>query len=251
MLMTTARSLQHNDQGNGGYTAPMNSAMVPLLNLLQSAKRGPDWATRQLDIFKTDASAPEEAPLFCAGDLTLARLPCVSIVGSREATPQGRARATRLARELVEAGVVIVSGLARGIDTAAHLSAIDNGGKTIAVIGTPLSKASPSENASLQETIWRHHLLISPFAEGSQVHRSNFPQRNKVMAAISDATVIVEANDDSGTLHQAVECQKIGRWLFILRTIVETKAWPRRFLNAKNTVVLENTEQVLRALDLR
>ncbi|MEA2896567.1 MAG: processing protein [Bradyrhizobium sp.] len=249
--MTSARSVQHDPRGNGGYAAPANTVTVKLLDLLQSAQRGPNWATHQLDIFKSDASEPDEASLFCAGDVTLVRRPCVSVVGSREATPQGRARATRLVRELVEAGVVIVSGLAKGIDTAAHKTAIDGGGQTIAVIGTPLSKASPGENASLQEAIWRNHLLISPFGEGSQVHRANFPYRNRIMAAISDATVIVEADDNSGTLHQAVACQKIGRWLFILKTVVETKAWPRRFLNVKNTVILENTEQILHALDLR
>jgi DNA processing protein len=174
-----------------------------------------------------------------------------SIVGKREATTEGQKRSGRLARELVAHGVVVVSGLARGIDAAAHLSAIENNGRTVAVIGTPLSKATPAENASLQETIWRDHLLISPFPEGGEVYRSNFPQRNKVMAAISDATVIVEADDNSGTLHQAIACQKLGRWLFILKSVVESRAWPKRFLKEKNTVILDRTEQIFDALDIR
>jgi len=222
-----------------------------LRDLLQLAKRGPLWSARQLDIFKSDASEPDDLTLFCAGDIALASQPCVSIVGKREATPHGRQRAARLARELAERGVVVVSGLARGIDTASHLSALESGGKTIAVIGTPLSKVSPVENAPLQEAIWRDHLLISPFPEGREVARSNFPQRNKVMAAISDATVIVEADDNSGTLHQAVACQKFGRWLFILKSVVETREWPKRFLHIKNTVILDRTEQIFDALDLR
>jgi DNA processing protein len=190
-------------------------------------------------------------PLFSAGDPALLSRPCVSIVGSRNATPDGRARAARLARELVERGVVVISGLARGIDTAAHLSTLESGGCTIAVIGTPLSKASPVQNGPLQEAIWRKHLLISPFAEGTQVYPGNFPQRNRIMAALSDATVIVEADDNSGSLHQAVACQKLGRWLFIMKSVVGSRQWPRRFLSAKNTVILERTEQILYALVAR
>jgi DNA processing protein len=145
---------------------------------------------------------------------------------------------------------VIVSGLARGIDTAAHTSAIESGGRTAAVVGTPLAKASPVSNGPLQETIWREHLLISPFPDASHVHPSNFPQRNRVMAAVSDATVIVEADDDSGSLHQAVACQKLGRWLFVLKSVVEHREWPKRFLNVKNTAILERTEQISDALGL-
>jgi DNA processing protein len=248
MLMTPARSALAN---LGGYSPPTQSRSVLLRDLLQSAQRGPMWSARQLDIFKSDATEPDNLTLFYAGEIALISQPCVAVVGKREATLEGRARAGRLARELVEGGVVIVSGLARGIDAAAHLTAIEARGRTIAVIGTPLSKASPAENARLQETIWREHLLISPFAEGSTVHRSNFPQRNKVMAAVSDATVIVEADDNSGTLHQAVACQKLGRWLFILKNVVETRTWPKGFLKFKNTVILERTEQILHALDLR
>jgi DNA processing protein len=251
MLMTPGRPMPRNHAGSGVYEAPTQSQSVPLRDLLASAKRGPMWATHQLDIFKSDAIEPDDQTLFYAGDLTLVSAPCVSIVGKREATPEGRQRAGRLARELVAAGVVVVSGLAKGIDAAAHLSTIENGGRTIAVIGMPLSKAYPPENAFLQETIWRDHLLISPFAEGKPVHRSNFPERNRVMAAISDGTVIVEADDDSGTLHQAIACQKLGRWLFILKSVVDTRGWPKRFLNVKNTVILERTEQIVDALRLR
>jgi DNA processing protein len=232
------------------YTAPPQTQLIRLRDLLQIAKRGPMWNTRQLDIFKPDAKEPDDLTLYYSGDLGLISRPCVSIVGAREASAQGRTRATRLARELVQRGVVIVSGLAKGIDTAAHLSTLASGGRTVAVIGTPLSKVSPVDNAPIQETIWRDHLLITPFPEGREVFPSNFPKRNRVMAALSDATVIVEANDDSGTLHQAVACQKLGRWLFILKSVVEAREWPKRFLHIRNTVVLERTEQIFDALAL-
>jgi DNA processing protein len=112
--------------------------------------------------------------------------------------------------------------------------------------------ASPSENAPLQEGIWRDHLLISPFQEGRAVHRSNFPQRNRVMAALSDATVIVEASDTSGTLHQAAECHRLGRWLFIVKAVAEdaSLAWPKKFLSYPKVAVLSKTEEIFSALGL-
>jgi DNA processing protein len=212
------------------YTGPLDTRRIRLGELLHTSGRLP-LTPSQLEFFHKDKSHTD-IELCYAGDLNLANQPMVSIVGTRDASLEGISRATRLSRELVRAGVVVMSGLARGIDGAAHRSAIDNGGRTIAVIGTPLSKASPTENAQLQEEIWRHHLLISPFQEGRSVFRSNFPQRNRVMAVISDATVIVEASNTSGTLYQAAACQSAGRWLFILRSVVDSPGvtWPSRFL---------------------
>jgi DNA protecting protein DprA len=253
MLMTPARQGEPSRRSGGGYTAPPSVKTAWLRDMLHSAGRG-SLTARQLDIFKSvEPDGAEDAKLYYAGDVDLVSRPCVSIVGTREASHEGRARASRLARELVQHGAVIVSGLARGIDAAAQMSAIDNGGRTVAVIGTPLSKASPAENSALQEKIWREHLLISPFPEGRPVYRSNFPQRNRVMAAITDATVIVEASDTSGTLHQAAECQTLGRWLFILRTAVDNPAasWPKRFLNAPKTVILDRTEQIIDAISTK
>jgi DNA protecting protein DprA len=251
MLMTPARSALPAHRGTGGYTAPTDVKTVRLRDLLYEVQRGPMFSTRQLDIFKDSSVEPDDLTLYYAGDLNLFSRPCVSIVGSRQATSHGLSRASRLAREITERGVVVVSGLAKGIDSAAQLTTIENGGQTVAVIGTPLSKVTPVENGPLQETIWRDHLLVSPFAEGTTILRSNFPKRNEVMAALSDATVIVEAEDNSGTLHQAVACQKLGRWLFILKSVVDTKAWPKRFLHIKNTCILERADQIFDALGLR
>jgi DNA processing protein len=117
----------------------------------------------------------------------------------------------------------------------------------VAVIGTPLSKAYPIENAALQETIYREHLLISPFAEGQAIFKSNFPARNRVMAAISDATVIIEASDTSGTLHQAAECTRLKRWLFIPQPVVEDPSikWPAKFLSYERAVTLTHVSDIL------
>jgi DNA processing protein len=191
-------------------------------------------------------------PLFFAGDLSLVRSRCVSVVGSRTVSPEGAARTRRLARELAAAGVVVVSGLAAGVDTDAHSSAIAARGRTIAVIGTPLDVAYPAANARLQETIYREHLLVSPFATGARVFRSNFPTRNKVMAALSDATVIMEASDTSGSLHQAAECRpdRLDRWLFISKSMVNDPrlTWPRQFLGSPKVRILSDTADVLAVL---
>ena len=175
--------------------------------------------------------------LYFAGDLRLLAKPTVSIVGTRQISPDGIRRASKLARQLAEAGVLVMSGLAKGVDTVAHNSALDAGGNMAAVIGTPLDRVYPAENAELQMEIYSRHLLISPFNIGEQVYKSNFPARNKVMAVLSDATVIVEASDTSGTLHQAAECQRNNRWLFIMKSVVddETVTWPSKFLKHPKT----------------
>jgi DNA processing protein len=118
------------------------------------------------------------------------------------------------------------------------------------VIGTPIDQAYPAENARLQEAIYSGHLLVSPFAVSERVFRSNFPQRNRVMAALSDATVIIEASDTSGTLHQAAECRRLGRWLFIARAVADDSSllWPSRFLGGPRTAVLSETADVLAAI---
>jgi DNA processing protein len=188
-----------------------------------------------------------------AGDLAVLEAPAVSIVGTRNASARGLERAKWLSAKLAGAGVTVVSGLAKGVDTAAHTSAISVGGKTAAVIGTALNKAYPIENALLQETIYREHLLISPFADGDAVYKSNFPERNRVMAAVSDATVIIEASDTSGTLHQAAECTRLKRWLFISQAIIDDAnvKWPAQFLKYERAVVLNRVSEILDRVQAR
>ena len=101
--------------------------------------------------------------------------------------------------------MIVVSGLACGIDTAAHTAAIESGGKTIAVLGTPLDDTYPQENQALQSLIMAQHLAVSQFAPGAGTQPKNFPVRNRTMALLTDATVIVEAGEKSGTVHQGWE----------------------------------------------
>jgi DNA protecting protein DprA len=232
----------------GSYAAPADVHTYPLPELLVRIGRGA-LEDRQLD-FLRDASPRREATVFYAGNLDVLDAPTVSIVGTREVSEAGWRRASQLARDLVKAGVTVVSGLAKGVDTAALTSAISNGGRVAAVIGTPLDKAYPAENGQLQQQIYAHHLLMTPFKVGDRVFRSNFPTRNRVMAAISDATVIIEASDTSGTLHQAAECVRLGRWLFIAKSVVDdgSLTWPERFIGQPKVGVLSSTSDLINAI---
>jgi DNA processing protein len=170
--------------------------------------------------------------VYCVGDLALLDQPRVAIVGARKASHESRRRAEQLARDCARAGVVVVSGLADGIDYAAHVAAIEHGGKTIAVIGTPLDKVYPAKHASLQEEIYRRHLLVSAFEWGHAFIPSNFPERNRIMARLAQATVIIEASDTSGSLHQAAESVQVGHPVFIAGAVLDNPklTWPRRFI---------------------
>jgi DNA processing protein len=183
-----------------------------------------------------DAAYPVELFQY-RGDLSLVESPCISVVGARDASDDGKMRAARLARELVKHGYTIVSGLARGIDTAAMVAAIRAGGNVIGVIGTPITDYYPKENRPLQDFIGRHHLLLSQVPvyrykhEAFEERKYHFPQRNVTMAALSSATVIVEASDRSGTLTQARAAVQQGRKLFILNNCFERKSitWPAHY----------------------
>ena len=147
----------------------------------------------------------------------------VAVVGTRSPSDDGIKRARKLVRALVADGVTVVSGMAKGIDTVAHRTAIESDGKTIAVLGTPISYAYPKENAELQALIARDHLVISQVpvtrysgAGNPVANRFFFPERNVTMSALTQATVIVEAGETSGTLVQAKAALKQGRKLYIL-----------------------------------
>lgn len=207
---------------------------------------------------KLHDSARPTPLIYYRGDIGLLEAKSISIVGARKATSQGLARASKLARELVAHGYAIVSGLARGIDTAALTAALESRGNTIGVIGTPIDEYYPKENQSLQDTIATHHLLVSQvplFRYAHQPFKSKrfyFPERNELMAAISDATVIVEASDTSGTLTQAKACLHQGRPLFILKSCANDPAlkWPAKLLadNPGKAHVIERTEDLVLVL---
>ena len=228
------------------YHPPEHRGEALLSEVLQGTGRFPEAKQFNLlhDVGRGNGRA--DMRLYYAGDPSLLGRPCVAIIGTRKASDDGIRRTKRLARELAKIGVVIVSGLATGVDTVALTTAIDVGGQAVAVIGTPPDKAYPPDNKRLQETIYRDHLLISQFASGERTFRSSFPQRNKLMAVLSDATVVMEASDTSGTLHQAAECTKLGRWLFVAKSVMDDPSleWPKKFQKYETCVPLENVSDI-------
>ena len=182
-----------------------------------------------------DAKHPIEF-LYYRGAWELTEKRCIAVVGSRKASHEGLSRARRLVKELVDRDFAVVSGLATGIDTVAHTTALESGGTTIAVVGTPLGEIYPQENRILQEKIAREHLLISqvPILRYSKqtpkYNRLFFPERNITMSALTEATIIVEAGETSGTLVQARAAFHQGRKLFILDSCFQRPdiTWPAR-----------------------
>ena len=231
------------------YTPPEPSTVreVQLSELLPVLQNG-----QQPLAFDSNADVRERS-VWCAGHIELLRrAPAVAIVGTRSVSVEGAARARRLAKELAEHKVVVVSGLAKGVDTEALTAAMNAGGAVIAVIGTPIDQAYPIENAQLQETIARDHLLISQFRPGARTFPGHFPERNRLMAAISKVTAIIEAGDTSGTLHQAAECVRLGRWLFIAKNVVDDSSltWPANFKHYPNVRPLTQTSDILSVLNI-
>jgi DNA processing protein len=171
----------------------------------------------------------------------------VSIIGTRNPSEKGIKNAQKITEFLVNNDVVIVSGLAKGIDTIAHRTTIEKGGNTIAVIGTPLDNCYPKENTLLQNKIMNEHLLISQFKIGSVVYPSNFPARNRTMALISQASIIIEAGEKSGTMHQGWEALRLGRRLFILEDLANNKnlTWPSKLIEYGAEILSMNNLDVL------
>ncbi|HEX7810219.1 MAG TPA: DNA-processing protein DprA [Thermoanaerobaculia bacterium] len=148
------------------------------------------------------------------GDPSLLAQPAIAIVGSRRATPYAINVAQQLSTQLASAGMTIVSGLARGIDAAAHRAALDANGKTIAVLGTGIDVTYPPSNRKLFERIAAEGLIVTEFPPGTPPRRENFPIRNRVISGLSAGTVIIEATSRSGSLITARMAAEQNREVF-------------------------------------
>lgn len=149
--------------------------------------------------------------LYCAGDLSLLKTRCVAVVGSRKITAYGRRIAAKVAGRLAACGVTVVSGMAIGIDGISHRSALDAGGKTIAVLGNGLDVMYPAANRDLKKDILRTGLLLSEYPQGTRGTKFTFPQRNRIISGLSEATVVIEAGLNSGSLITAALANEQGR----------------------------------------
>lgn len=141
---------------------------------------------------------------------------CLAVVGSRNPTPQGELTAHDMSRALAAAGVCIVSGMALGVDGAAHSGALDAAGATIAVVGTGLDRVYPRRHLALAHRIAQTGLLVSEFALGSSPAPANFPKRNRIIAGLSQGTLVVEAALASGSLITARLAAEMGREVFAI-----------------------------------
>jgi DNA processing protein len=181
--------------------------------------------------------------VFAAGRLEAGDARSVAVVGARMASARGLGAARSIAEQLVARGFTVVSGLAAGIDTAAHTSALACGGRTVGVIGTGLRRSYPPENAALQRRIAGEGAVISQFWPDAPPSRRSFPMRNAVMSGLTLATVVVEASHTSGSRMQARLALAHGRPVFLVATLLEHD-WAREFSRRPGTHVVARAEEI-------
>jgi DNA processing protein len=185
--------------------------------------------------------------IYAKGDMSLLKSEkIISIVGSRRATSYGKSQASEFSKQLASFGFIIISGLARGIDEFAHRSCIEVGGKTIAVLGNGLDIFYPQENRELQIEICENGLLLSeyPFQESPTVY--SFPQRNRIIAALSRGTLVIEAEKKSGALLTANLCADLGKDVFSLPGPVNSpKSFGTNTLIRNGAILVRSFEDIL------
>ncbi|HEX3960409.1 MAG TPA: DNA-processing protein DprA [Trebonia sp.] len=185
--------------------------------------------------------------LFMRGTADQRDATSVAIIGTRQPTPRGLDQARQLATGLASRGIPVVSGLASGIDTAAHTATLATGSRTVAVIGTGIDRVYPPRNAALQEEIATRGLVVSQFLPGSPPTKTSFPTRNAVMSGYTLATVVVEAAARSGSRLQARLALQYGRHVFLMRTLLEHD-WARDYAQRPGVTVVDTADDVFAGL---
>ena len=208
------------------------------------------------------SATPDPPPiLFCRGDQELLARPCVAIVGSRKALPSSLTLAKEIASDLSRLGIVVVSGLARGVDGVAHAGALDatsqraiepaETGRTIAVLGAGLDRIYPAEHAGLFARVAAHGLLLTEYGPGVRPYPSHFPQRNRIISGLARAVVVIEAGAQSGSLGTAREALEQGREVLVVPGPVQGGrfAGSHRLLR-DGAVLVESASDVLEAVGI-
>jgi DNA processing protein len=175
----------------------------------------------------------------------------VSIVGSRQASPQGLSVAANIAKGLVERGLSVISGLADGIDTAAHQATLAAGGRPVGVIGTGINHVYPSTASSraLHERVAGAGVLISQFLPDAPPSRTNFPMRNVTISGLGKASIIVEAGEHSGTRALARAAVEHGRGVILTDVVVESTQWGKQLVGRPGVYVAASTSEVMRIVE--
>ena len=161
--------------------------------------------------------------LFCLGKLPPDESPKVAVIGSRKCSEYGKIASRLVAKPLSERGLVIVSGMASGIDSMAHKAALQGGGKTVAVLGTGVDICYPAENRRLRQEIIANGCLVSEYPPGTEARRHYFPDRNRIVSGISLGVVVVEAGKKSGTLGTVNHAAEQGREVFAVLGNITSK----------------------------
>jgi DNA processing protein len=168
----------------------------------------------------------------------------IAVVGTRRASSEGLESAREMAAGLTSRGYVVVSGLAAGVDTAAHTAALEGGGRTIAVIGTGIRRAYPAENADLQKRLAQESAVISQFWPDAPPTKRSFPMRNVVMSGLALATVVIEASGRSGARMQARFALEHGRPVFLLRRVLR-EDWAGDYINRPGVYAVDSAAEVV------
>ncbi|MGD9364829.1 MAG: DNA-processing protein DprA [Desulfobacteraceae bacterium] len=252
VLQTSSRSLQQ------------VSGISPRLASVIAGHRTPDWVHREIEtctqkgfniITQQDSRyptlllhIPDPPPILYSYGNLKASENHIAVVGSRKATTYGKTSARRLCRDLACRGLSVVSGMARGIDTAAHVGALDGGGRTIAVLGSGLNKVYPADSHSLKlfHRIAENGAVISEFPLNTEPEGRHFPQRNRIISGMSLGTVVVEAAKRSGSLITARLATEQGRDVFAVPgSIHAATARGTHDLIKQGALLIENAEDVI------
>jgi DNA processing protein len=167
------------------------------------------------------------------------------VVGSRAASADGLRIAANVARGLVDRGVTVLSGLAAGIDTAAHRATLDAGGRPVGVIGTGITRSYPAENRALHDEVATHGALVSQFMPDAPPQKHTFPMRNATMSGMGLASVVVEAGEHSGARIQARVAIEHGRPVILSDRVVENTRWGRGLQGRPGVYVASSTAEVM------
>ncbi len=187
--------------------------------------------------------------LFIRGSLVEADSRSIAVVGTRRASPRGLEEASALATELAGKGITVLSGLALGVDAAAHRAALAAGGRTVAVIGTGImARTYPAANEELATQIVSHGAVVSQFWPEAPPTRYSFPMRNVVMSGVALGTVVVEASATSGAKMQARLCLEHGKRLFLMESLIESQEWARRYSERPGVTVVRRVDDIVDVL---
>ncbi|MCL2630361.1 MAG: DNA-processing protein DprA [Firmicutes bacterium] len=160
--------------------------------------------------------------LYCIGDISLLKTKCLGVVGSREPSRYGEDTTHRFVYEIASQGITIVSGLAKGIDSVAHKTALDMGGKTIAVLGCGIDKIYPQENAYLYNRIYKEGLVVSEYGEGVKPNGYQFPERNRIVSGLCEGILVTEARVKSGSIITAEIAVEQGRNIYAVPSSINS-----------------------------